>query len=67
MQQRLKLNNKVALVTGGAMAAKPGCPSYASLQMLADLLQCMWHLGATEEALNMHHICPGRTSLQKPV
>ncbi len=34
MQQRLKLNNKVALVTGGAMAAKPGCPSYASLQML---------------------------------
>ena len=27
VQQRLKLNNKVALVTGGLMAAKPGCLS----------------------------------------
>ena len=32
VQQRLKLNNKVALVTGGATAAQPGCLSYFALE-----------------------------------
>ena len=32
VQQRLKLNSKVALVTGGAVAAKPYCLSCVALQ-----------------------------------